>query len=194
MKLIIINLLRNLLYIFFAFYSVFSLGQESVSIKFPEHLLKTSVVGLKTGDSLTYYQCHVGEGKTQIVKENGEVISGKTKQISITEKYILINENGKYRLKYFTSTYSNMPNRKFSYLKLVEKSYWDFKKEKDVYLNEHDVLMFAAIENKSHETTEYDFPINKYNTNALIIKNKKVLRHVIVEGNYLLKKNLEILN
>ncbi len=107
---------------------------------------------------------------------------------------MLINENGKYHLKYFTTTYSNMPNRKFAYLKLVEKKYWDFKKEKDIYLSEHDVLMFAAIENKSHEAIEYDFPINKYNTNALIITNKKVMKHVIVEGDYLLKKNLEGLN
>lgn len=156
--------------------------------------MKTSVVGLKAGDSLCYYQCHVSEGQSQLVKENGEVITGSKKAISVTEKFVLINENGKYRLKYFTSTLSNLPNRKFSYLKVKEKSYWEFKMAKDIYLNEHDVLMFAAIENKSHETTEYDFPINKYNTNALIIKNKKMMRHVVVEGNYLLKKNLAGLN
>ena len=169
-------------------------AQESLTIKFPEHLMQTSVVSLKAGDSLSYYQCHVSEGQSLLVKENGEVITGSKKAISVTEKFVLIYENGKYRLKYFTSTLSNLPNRKFSYLKVKEKSYWEFKLAKDTYLNEHDVLMFAAIENKSHETTEYDFPINKYNTNALIIKNKKVMRHVIVEGNYILKKNLEGLN
>lgn len=185
----------KLIYIVALFFSVVvSEAQESLAVKFPEHLLKTSIVSLKAGDSLTYYQCHVDNAAQQLVKENGEVISGEKKQISITEKFILINENGKYRLKYFTSTYSNMPNRKFAYLKLVEKKYWDFKLVKDIYLNEHDVLMFAAIENKSHEAIEYDFPINKYNTNALIITNKKVMKHVIVEGDYLLKKNLEGLN
>lgn len=185
--------MKKLFYTFFSFQFIFLLGQENV-IPFPNHLLKTQVVNLGKGDSLTYYQCHVDNASQQLVKENGEVISGKTKQISITEKFVLINENGKYRLKYFTSTYSNMPNRKFAYLKLVEKKYWDFKLAKDTYINEHDVLMFAAIENKSHEAIEYDFPINKYNTNALIITNKKVMKHVIVEGNYLLKKNLEGLN
>jgi hypothetical protein len=185
--------MNKLFYILFVFQAAFLCGQES-TITFPPHLLKTEIVNLKNGDSLTYYQCHVDHAAQQLVKENGEVISGKIKQISITEKFILKNENGKYRVKYFTSTYSNMPNRKFAYLKLVEKKYWDFKLVKDAYLNEHDVLMFAAIENKSHETTEYDFPINKYNTNALIITNKKVMKHVVVEGNYLLKKNLEGLN
>ncbi len=185
--------MKTLFCIFFAFQAAFFFAQE-IAVKFPDHLLKTEIVNLRKGDSLTYYQCHVDNAAQQLVKANGEVITGKSKQISITEKFILINEGDKYRLKYFTSTYSNMPNRKFAYLKLVEKQYWDFKLMKDTYLNEHDVLMFAAIESKSHEAIEYDFPVNKYNTNALIITNKKVMRHVIVEGNYLLKKNLEGLN
>ena len=184
--------MKKLIYILFIFGSALN-AQESVAVKFPEHLLKTCVVNLKANDSLIYYQCHVDQASQQIVKENGEVITGGKKAISITEKFVIINENGKYRLKYYTSTYSNMPNRKFAYLKLVEKKYWDFKLVKDVYLSEHDVLMFAAIENKSHEAIEYDFPINKYNTNALIITNKKIMKHVIVEGGYLLKKNLEAL-
>ncbi len=186
--------MKNIFLILFSFAALISRAQESVVVKFPEHLLKTAVVHLKAGDSLTYYQGHVDSAAQQLIKGNGEIIAGRKKQISITEKFILVNYNGKYRLKYFTSTYSNMPNRKFAYLKLVEKSYWDFKLVKDAYLNEHDVLMFAAIENKSHETTEYDFPINKYNTNALIITNKKTMKHLLVEGNYLLKKNLEGLN
>jgi hypothetical protein len=189
----VLRLMHQLFYILFIFYTAFLHGQEN-SITFPSHLLKTQIVNLKNGDSLIYYQCHVDNAAQQLVKENGEVITGKIQQISITEKFVLKNENGKYHLKYFTSTYSNMPNRKFAYLKMVEKKYWDFKLAKDIYLNEHDVLMFAAIENKSHETTEYDFPINKYNTNGLIITNKKVMKHVVVEGNYLLKKNLEGLN
>ena len=186
--------MKKIIYIVLIFCFSYAKAQESVAVKFPEHLLKTCVVGLKAGDSLLYYQCHVDVAAQQIVKSNGEIITGPKKSISITDKFVIINENGKYHLKYYTSTYSNMPNRKFAYLKLVEKSYWDFKLTKDVYLSEHDVLMFAAIENKSHETTEYDFPINKYNTNALIITNKKIMKHVIVEGNYLLKKNLEGLN
>jgi hypothetical protein len=186
--------MKKIIYIFFTFTAISVGAQENTGVKFPDHLLKTSVVNLKNGDSLTYYQCHVDQAAQQIVKENGEVITGAKKSISVTEKFILINENGQYHLKYFTSTYSNLPNRKFSYLKLVEKKYWDFRKVKDVYLTERDVLMFAAIENKSHEAIEYDFPVTKYNTNALIITNKKVMKHVVVEGDYLLKKNLEGLN
>lgn len=186
--------MQKFIFILLIYTSCSGKAQEATPVKFPDHLSTTSIVTLKSGDSLTYYQCHADNAAQQLVKANGEVITGKTQQISITEKFVLKNENGKYHLKYFTSTYSNMPNRKFAYLKLVEKKYWDFKLVKDIYLNEHDVLMFAAIENKSHESTEYDFPVNKYNTNALIITNKKVMKHRVVEGNYLLKKNLEGLN
>lgn len=187
--------MRTIIYIFFLLIFGRSSAQDIISVKFPEHLSKTSVVDLASGDSLIYYQCHVDEAAQQIVRENGEVITGAKKSISITEKFVLINENGKYHLKYFTSTYTNLPNRKFAYLKLSkEKEYWDFRKVKDIYLSGHDVLMFAAIEHKSHEATEYDFPVTKYTTNALIIKNKKIMKHVVVEGNYLLKKNLEGLN
>ena len=53
---------------------------------------------------------HEKSGKTidtykQFVKENGEVITGSKKPISITEKFVVKNENGKYHLKYFTSAY-----------------------------------------------------------------------------------------
>lgn len=67
----------------------------------------------------------------------------------------------------------------------------DLKLKKAIHLDEHDALMFAAIENKIHETIKFDFPIHKYNTNALIINDKCAMKHDIVEGNYLLKKNLE---
>jgi hypothetical protein len=170
-----------------------SYAQESPNFAFPEHFSKTSIAALKNNDSLLFYQCHVEEATTQITTTSGAVISGDKKRISITDKFVVVNNNGKYKLKYYSSTLSNLPNRKFTYLKIKEKDYWNFKLEKESVLNEHDVLMFAAIENKAHETTEYDFVIDKYNTNGLIIRNKKVMRHLVLEGNYVLKKNLEVL-
>ena len=120
-------------------------------------------------------------------------IKGNIKRISITDKFIIVNQNGQYKLRYYSSTFSDFPNRKFTYLKVKEKDYWNFKIEKESVLNEHDVLMFAAIEKKSHDTNEFDLVIDKYNSNALIIRNKKTMKHLIIDGNYLLKKNLETL-
>lgn len=169
-------------------------AQENSVIKFPEAYAKTAMAELKSGDSLLFYQCHVEEAITEITKANGEKIKGESKKISITEKLVVYNVNGTYQMKYFTSTLSNLPNRKFTYLKVKEKEYWNFKLEKNTMLNEHDVLVFCAIEYKSHATTEYDFVVDKYNTNALIIRNKKIMKHLVVDGNHLLSKNLNALN
>ena len=172
-----------------AFFSHASFSQ----IKFQENLIKTTVANLKSGDSLMFYQCHVDEAKTEITTSAGEKITGETKKITITDKFVVYNIDGVYSMKYYTSTFSNFPNRKFTYLKVREKDYWNFKLEKTTELNEHDVQIFAAIEKLAHETNEFDFIVDKYNTNALIIRNKKIMKHLIVEGNHVIKKNLEVL-
>ena len=168
-------------------------AQENKIISFPQHLIKTSAAELKENDSLIYFQCHVTEATQQLVTTTGEKITGKVQKYSITSKFVLFNDKGIYKLKYFSSSIIDFPNAKFPYLKLMEKKYWNFKLEKDTVLPEHDVLVFAAIENKSHDTNEYDFKINKQNTNEIIINGKKVMKQLIVEGNYIIKKNLEVL-
>jgi len=178
---------------FTAFITKLSVGQENNPIVFPEHFSKTIIAGLKNNDSLFFYQCHAEEASTELTTSTGEKIKGNIKRISITDKFIIINQNGKYKLRYYSSTFSDFPNRKFTYLKVKEKDYWNFKIEKEALLNEHDVLMFAAIEKKAHDTNEFDLVVDKYNSNALIIRNKKTMKHLIIEGNYLLKKNLEVL-
>jgi hypothetical protein len=179
-------------FFFLLFSNVFVSGFTQ-SIHFPDHLRHTSIAAIKGYDSLIYYQCHVEEATQMLVTKSGEQISGKPQKYTITEKFVVTYNNGQYRLKYFTSSLSDYPNKKFAYLKLVEKPYWNFKQVKDTVLSEHDVLMFAAIEHKSHDSIEYDFTINKLNTNEIIIMGAKVMSQLVVEGNHLLKKNLEIL-
>lgn len=83
-----------------------------------------------------------------------------------------------------------LPNRKFSALKIREKDYWNFKREKEKVLTEKDLKLLVALENKGREANEYDFVINKYNTNQLIIKKKKNFKQLVIEGNYILSKML----
>ncbi len=186
--------MNKLFIIFCFFFLVFALGaQETKTISFPAHFIKTSIAELKANDSLIYFQCHVEEATQQLITASGEKITGKVQKYTITSKYVVFNNNGNYKLKYFSSSLIEFPNAKFPYLKLMEKKYWNFKLEKDTVLPEHDVLVFAAIENKTHDTNEYDFKINKQNTNEIIINGKKVMKQLIVEGNYIIKKNLEVL-
>jgi hypothetical protein len=185
--------MKKALVLLILFICVSGFSQDQI-LNIPPHLKNTSLAGLQSGDSLTYFQCHVAEASQQLVTTSGETIQGKVQKYTITEKFVVIRDKNQYRLRYFTSSLNDFPNKKFAYLKLVEKSYWNFKLEKEGILNEHDILMFAAIEDKSHDTTEYDFKITKYSTNEIIINGKKVMKQLVVEGNYLLKKNLEILN
>lgn len=172
---------------------MFLVSVLNAQVVFPSHFIKTSIAELKTNDSLIYFQCYVAEATQELTTASGEKITGKPQLYTITEKYVVHNMNGQFHLKYFTSSLTEYPNKKFAYLKLVEKKYWNFKFVKDTVLSEHDAFVFAAIENKSHDTNEYDFKVNKQTPNEIIINGKKVMKQLVVEGNYIIRKNLDVL-
>lgn len=160
-------------------------SQNNTTIVIPEgSMLKK----LDVGDSLTYYQCHVEEAIQQMTTVSGQTITGKSQKYSITEKYVLYRTEQGYRANYYTSSLNVLPNRKFSGLKIRERPYWNFKKEKTFDLNEQDVKILLALENKGREAIEYDYVINKYNTNQLIIKQKKDFRQLVIEGDLVISK------
>ena len=96
--------------------------------------------------------------------------------------------NEKFIANYFTSSIIIFPNRKFSSLKIREKSYWDFRLIKQFELNEQNLKLLVAIENKGREAIEYDYAITKYTTNQLIIKFKKDFKQLVIDGNFILSK------
>jgi hypothetical protein len=151
----------------------------------------TSILSTLGGqDSIIYYQCHVEETTQQVSTASGQTFTTQPQKYSITEKYIIKKDTAGYSVKYFISSMIVLPNRKFSALKIREKDYWNFKKEKEKHLAEKDLQVLVALENKGHEANEYDFVINKYNTNQLIIKKKKNFKQLVIEGNYILSKLL----
>jgi hypothetical protein len=163
----------------------FSQTQDSAAIAGSDFLKK-----LKAGDSVIYYQCHVEEGIQQLSTVSGQTLVGQTQKYTITEKYVLRWIGGKYLADYYTSSLTIFPNRKFSGLKIREKPYWDFKKEKTFVLTAQDLKVLAALENKGREAMEYDYPITKYTSNQLIIKAGKNFKQLVIEGRYVLSKLL----
>lgn len=149
-------------------------------------ILKT----LNKNDSIIYYQCHVEEATQQVSTVSGQTFTSKPQKYSITEKYIIAKDSNGYRARYFISSMIVLPNRKFSGLKIREKPYWNFKKEKEKILTEKDLRILVSLENKGRETTEYDFVISKYTTNQLIIKKKNNFKQLVIDGNYILSKLL----
>jgi len=168
----------------------------NVNPYFPEHLQSTSIAKLKEVDSLSYYQCQaVKVQKQQITGADGKTIElgEKDEYITVTEKFQLFKNKDEYKLKYFTSSATYFPNKKYAYLKLVEKKYWNFQLKKEVVLEKQDVLLLAAYETKLREVTEYDFTVTKNNSPQMIMNGKKVSAQFTVGGGYLLKNTLTAL-
>lgn len=146
---------------------------------------------LNPGDSVIYYQCHVEQAIQQMATVSGQTITGKPQKYSITEKYVVYKTTEGYIANYYTSSLNVLPNRKFSGLKIRERPYWEFKREKTLPLTEQNLVVFAALENKGKEAIEYDYVIDKYNTNQLIIKQGKKFKQLVIEGDYLITKLLK---
>ncbi len=178
--------MRKLFLILFLI-SCFSFYAQTDSVTIPNNsILRT----LKVGDSLTYYQCHVEEATQQLTTASGQTLTGKQQKYTITEKYVVQKNADGYSAKYYAATLAVFPNRKFSALKIREKPYWGFKKEKEFTLSEKDLKYLVAIEKKGKEAIEYDYAITKYNTNQLIIKAGKNFKQLVIDGNYVLSKLL----
>lgn len=174
-------------FIFFIFIFLNGQSQSSDSLVIPSSSI---LKNLKDGDSLTYYQCHVEEAVQQLSTVSGQTLTGKQQKYTITEKYVVKKLSSGYFVNYYSSSLTIFPNRKFSALKIREKSCWEFKKEKTFVLTEQNLKVLIAIEKKGKEAVEYDYPITKYNTNQLIIKSGKDFKQLVIEGNYVLSKLL----
>lgn len=164
--------------------------------EFPEHLKGTAIAKLKEGDSLVLYQCNVVPLKEQeLILESGQKINkkGKTQFVSLTEKIKVQLINGAYAFKHYSSPTTYYPNKKFAYLKMVEKPYWEFKLDKDTFMPFSDVLLIAAYEKKCAAITEYDFKVVESNSPQLIINGKKISEQYRLKEKLILSNVLSVM-
>jgi hypothetical protein len=157
---------------------------------FPEHLQKTQIAKLQSSDSLVYYQCHVDEASQELTTSSGQKIRSKKRKLTITEKFVILKKDSVYTCRYYTSPFTNYPNKKFPYLTLKEVTNWNFEVQKEKALSTQEVQLVAALETKTHAIVHYELNINKSCSNEVIICSKKDKEQFIVEGDYLLSKLL----
>lgn len=150
----------------------------------------SSLKQLQTGDSIIYYQCHVEDVGMQLKTASGQTLTSNPQKCSITEKMVVVKTNSNYLVRYYTSSLTILPNRKFSGLKIREKSYWNFRLDKQFPLTENQVKILIAIEQKGREAIEFDYIVSKYTTNQLIVKHKKNFKQLVIEGDYVLSRLL----
>ena len=158
---------------------------------FPVHLNNTQISKLKKNDSLIYYQCHVEGVKQEITTSSGQKITSNNKKLTITEKFVIIKTDTNYLCKYFISSFTNYPNKKFAYLTLKENANWEFALNKTKFLSQQQILLLAAIETKAHAITHYELNINKSCTNEIILHSNKIKEQLILEEKYLIRKIIE---
>lgn len=163
---------------------------QSQSTVFPAHFLKTEIAKLKPNDSLTYYQCHVDSAFTEMTLSNGQKVKTKKKRVTLTEKYVINLKDSIYKVQYYIAGFNNYPNKKFPYLTLTETDTWYFDLKKTATLSKQEVMLFAALETKTHHIVHMELNINKTCPNEIIIKGKNVNEQFIVEGNYSLSRSL----
>lgn len=174
----------------------FSFTRVPEKITFPTHLQKTILARLKESDSLCYYQCYcaISGNPPSYLNRDSAITTSLKNLITVTEKFVLTKRENKYRVRFYTSTFNNYPNNKYAYLKLAEKSYWNFNLISDTLLSDSSVLKLAALELKLRPITEYDFKVAIDNYPQIIINGKRVSEQRLVEGNYLIRRELAELN
>lgn len=155
------------------------------------NLSKTMLYKLKSGDSLTYYQCHVEKVKMKV--ESADYNNNSVnKTISITEKFIIHKKGDDYLVRYWKSDLYLFPNRKFSGLKIREKKYWNFSFSNNKKLNKTEIDFLAALELKGKEANEYDYAITKHTLNQIIIKQSKNFIQLILDTSIVISPLLKL--
>ena len=164
--------------------------------EFPAHLKSTAIAKLKEGDSLILYQCNVVPLKEQeLVLASGQKMKMKAKDqfVSLTEKIKIQLVNSAYVFKHYSSPATYYPNKKFAYLKMVEKPYWEFKLDKDTIMPFSDALLIAAYEKKCLAINEYDFKVNESNSPQLIVNGKKISEQYRLKEQLILSNVLSVM-
>lgn len=177
--------MRHFLSIFSCVICTWVQAQTTDSLVIP---VSSLLHNLQAGDSVVFYQCHVEEAVQQMATVSGQTLTGKQQKYSITEKYVLIREANGYHINYYTSSLNVFPNKKFSGLKIRERPYWAFQRDKSFRLKEEDLKVFLSLERKGREAIEYDFAITRYTTNQIIIKKRKDFKQLVIDGNYVIAK------
>lgn len=162
----------------------------SLKLKAQSSFLET----LKEGDSLVIYQCHVDTLQGHVIMSGGQQLNVSKAPGTITEKFVLIKTLSGYHITYYLSELTVFPNRRFSGLKIREKSYWHFTMVSAKDTSEAGVHALVLLEKKGREATEYDFIVSAYTRNQIIFKTQKKYRQLVYAHAFRIASLLRFVN
>lgn len=172
--------MRWVLCFFYLSVTGFCYAQKPIHANYRKNVL---ISELLNGDSLVYYQCHVESAQQELRTSSGHTLQSSSKNLSITEKFVLRKVDEAYTLHHFVSGLTICPNRRFSGLKFKEKKYWEFFYSKSKSLTESDLKILFSIEEIGREANEYNFAVSTENRNQVILlKGNKAKQMGLPEG------------
>jgi len=148
----------------------------------------TLLGSMQDGDSLVYYQCHVEFIEQAIRTAEGQELPKARTKATLTEKFVLKKQEGKYWCSYFIASYTGCPNRRFTGLKFSEKSYWQFSFQHKEELDDQQLQFLQVVEYAGKDATEYDLIVNERNSNQVLILKGKRFRQIGLAEKTLLAK------
>lgn len=154
----------------------FGKGQDSLVI-----VRASLFYGLGDGDSLVVYQCRVIDPEKE-PKIASDYAQAATVKYTLTDKIVIRKKDSTYLARVYRTHIRDLPNRKFSGLKIRERPYWMFELVRTAELSVPVMKFILNIENEGREAIEFDYAITKYTTNQVILRRgknfKQLLPHV----------------
>jgi hypothetical protein len=143
---------------------------------------KSSMLNIQNGDSVIFYQCHIKEHYREVNLPSGDIETNGIEKYTLTEKFVIIRSDDKFSYIKYSSPMVPFPNRRFSGLKIREKSYWEFFKDGSGAVTAASIARLVELEKNGREAIEFDYAITKYTTNQVIIKHGKGFKQLVIDG------------
>lgn len=152
-------------------------GQDSLVVP------RTSLFyGMSNGDSLVFYQCRVIDPEKE-PKLAADYAQAPSIAHTLTDKMVVIKSVSGYSARVYKTHMRDLPNRKFSGLKVRERPYWMFEFVKSGRVSEAAMKVLLSTESKGREAIEYDYAITKHTRNQVIIKRGKNFKQLLPPSN-----------
>ena len=152
-------------------------GQDSLQVP------RTSLFyGLNENDSVVVYQCRVIDPERE-PKIASDYVTPPKVMYSITDKMVIRKDERGYLARVYRTHMRDLPNRKFSGLKIRERPYWMFEFVKSAELSEAAMKLILSVEANGREAIEFDYAISKHTRNQVIFKRGKNFEQLLPHTN-----------
>jgi len=162
-----------------SYIAIFLFG--SLSAQDRSEFPKGTLFRIGKGDSVICYQCHVMDHYREVNLPSGGMDTKGIEKYTLTEKFVIKRNEKGYSFVKYISPYAGFPNRRFSGLKVREKSYWEFMPADSGVVTSAMMSSLVRIEQAGRDAIEFDYAITKYNTNQVIIVHEKDFRQLVID-------------